>query len=331
MVSPTLKRLLRDLLWGGLAAALALFGTTGLLSLFASRPAVLNVSYDPTRELWAELNDAFARQSSETVNVRMSHGGSSSQARAIIDGLPADVATLALWSDIDALRERGMIAEGWESRFPPPWSSTIVFVVRAGNRKNIRDWPDLIRDKVTVITPNPKTSGNGRLSFLAAWGAIQTTTGSEEQARDFVRELYRHVPVLDTGARGSTLTFAQKKIGDVQLTWENEAYQQLAEAPGAFEIVYPSRSIRAEPPVAIVDRVVDRKGTRRVAEAYLRFLSTDAGQEIIGRHHFRTTNPKFATIHHEIDCFAITDIEPRGWPGVQDRFFGENGEFDRMR
>jgi sulfate transport system substrate-binding protein len=315
----------RGFLAGALVAVLLLGGTVTGLTLLGTRPALLNVSYDPTRELWVELNEAFAARNPGTLRLQMSHGGSSAQARAVLDGLRADVVTLALWSDVDALRAGGLIADGWEERYPPPYFSTIVFVVRAGNPKGIQDWPDLIREGVQVITPNPKTSGNGKLSFLAAWGAIQTTTGSEEQARDYVRALYQHVPVLDSGARSATLTFAQKKVGDVQITWENEAHLELKEYPGELEIVYPARSIRAEPPVAIVDKVVERKGTRDLAEAYLKFLYTDEGQEIIARHHYRPANAA-----KDPRLFGITDVVPGGWGAAQDKFFGSKGEYDRL-
>jgi sulfate/thiosulfate-binding protein len=317
-----------DFLRGGLLAAVLLVGSVGGLTLLGSRPALLNVSYDPTRELWQDLNEAFAAQSARDAGkplvIKVSHGGSSGQARAVIDGLQADVVTLAMWSDVDALRSRGLVADGWEHRHPLPYFSTLVFVVRAGNPKQIADWPDLIKDGVQVVTPNPKTSGNGKLSLLAAWGAILQATGSEDRARAYVRELYKHVPVLDSGARGATLTFAQKKVGDVQITWENEAHLQLQEYPGEYEIVVPSRSIKAEPPVAVVDKVVDRKGTRAVAEAYLKFLDTAAGQAIIAKHHYR---PRGSS---EAGLFKITDIEPGGWGAAQERFFGAGGEYERI-
>jgi sulfate transport system substrate-binding protein len=248
-----------------------------------ARPAdaveLLNVSYDPTRELWRDLNTAFIpRYEQETgvhLEINQSHGGSSSQARAVIEGLEADVVTLALWTDTDALRKKGLLADGWEGRLPNhslPYYSTIVFVVRKGNPKGIHDWPDLVRPGVQVITPSPKTSGNGKLSFLAAWGAALRAGGTPEQAQDYVRRLYRQAPVLDPAARGATVTFSQKKIGDVHLTWENEAHLELAEAAGELEIIYPKYSFRAEPHVAVVDQNVDRKGTRAPAEAYLKFL-----------------------------------------------------------
>ncbi len=256
---------------------------------------LLNVSYDPTRELWRDLNEAFIEhyreQTGRKLTINQSHGGSSSQARAVIEGLEADVVTLALWSDTDALRRFGLIQnERWWQRLPNnslPYYSTIVFVVRKGNPKDIYDWPDFATSGVEVITPNPKTSGNGRLSFLAAWGSVLERGGSEDDARAFVGELYARVPVLDRGAREATATFAQRKIGDVHLTWENEAHLEVAEARGQLEIVYPRFSIRAEPFVAVVDENVDANGTRAEAEAYLKFLYTPAAQEIIAQHHYR--------------------------------------------
>ncbi|HMF14958.1 MAG TPA: sulfate ABC transporter substrate-binding protein, partial [Gemmataceae bacterium] len=301
---------------------------------------LLNVSYDPTRELWRELNQAFAHdyelKSGKTVAIQQSHGGSSSQARAVVDGLMADVVTLALWSDTDVLRRKKLLAEQWEERLPHrslPYFSTIVFVVRKDNPRHIRDWPDLVQPGVGVITPNPKTSGNGKLSFLAAWGAVRQRGGSEQEAEDFVRKLYRNVLVLDTGARGSTVTFAQRNIGDVHLTWENEAHLEVQEAKGDLEIVYPPLSIKAEPHVAWVDANVERKGTREVAEAYLRFLYTDAGQDIIGKHYYRPIQPealaKYSAQFPEITLFPITAIV-RDWDDAQQRFFADQGLFDRI-
>lgn len=321
-----------DFLRGALLAAVLLIGTVGGLTLLGSRPALLNVSYDPTRELWQDLNEAFAAQhqhdTGKPLVIKMSHGGSSGQARAVIDGLQADVVTLAMWSDVDAIRARGLIEDRWEKRHKLPYFSTLVFVVRQDNPKGILDWADLIKPGVEVITPNPKTSGNGKLTFLAAWGAILQETGSEDKAREFVRELYQHVPVLDAGARGATLTFAQKKKGDVQITWENEAHLQVQEYPGQFKIVTPQRSILAEPPVAVVDKVVDRKGTRAVAEAYLKFLDTDAGQAIIAKHHYRPRGELEAALKGGL--FRIEEIVPGGWGKAQERFFGAGGEYDRM-
>ncbi len=301
---------------------------------------LLNVSYDPTRELWRDLNRHFIpRYQQETgiaLTIRQSHGGSGTQARAVIDGLEADVVTLALFSDTDAIRQKGLLSDGWVEKLPNhslPYYSTIVFVVRKGNPKSIKDWRDLVRPGVEVITPNPKTSGNGKLSFLAAWGAVLRRGGSEADARAFVNELFRHTPVLDSGARGSTTTFAQKKIGDVHLTWENEAHLEVAEARGELEIVYPPLSLKAEPYVAVVDANVDRKGTRKAAEAYLRFLYTDEAQAIIARHHYRPMNQdilkKQAPHLAAIDLFPITAVAP-GWNEAQQRFFADNGVFDRI-
>lgn len=322
-----------------------LFGSLPLL--FAGcgqRPTdtveLLNVSYDPTRELWREVNAKFVpeyqQRTGQAVLLRQSHASSGSQARAVLDGLEADVVTLALWSDTDALRVKGLIRDGWEERLPEhslPYFSTIVFVVRKDNPKGIRDWPDLVKPGVEVVTPNPKTSGNGRLSFLAAWGAVRQRGGSEEEARDFVTRLYQHTPVLDNGARGSTTTFAQKKIGDVHLTWENEAHLEVAETPGELAIVYPTGSIRAEPFVAVVDANVDRKGTRAVAEAYLRFLYTDEAQHILARHHYRPINE--AVRRHytaqlpELKLFPITAVAA-SWQDAQQKFFAHGAVFDTI-
>jgi sulfate/thiosulfate-binding protein len=329
-----------------LISALALVGVVGVgLWLLAGGNSdvdetLLNVSYDPTRELWRDLNEQFiARYQKDTgrrLEIKQSHGGSSSQARAVIDGLDADIVTLALWSDPDALRRKGLIKEGWEDRLPHralPYFSTIVFVVRKGNPKRIHDWPDLERSDIQVITPNPKTSGNGKLSFLAAWGAVLKSGGSEDRARQFVTNLYQRVPVLDTGARGSTTTFAQRNIGDVHLTWENEAHLEVREAGGQLEIVYPRRSIRAEPHVALVDANVDRKGTRAAAEAALQFLYTDEAQETFARHHCRPGNPdilkKHAAAFPDIELFAITAVA-RDWDDAQQRFFAAGGVFDAI-
>jgi sulfate/thiosulfate transport system substrate-binding protein len=301
---------------------------------------LLNASYDPTRELWRDLNAAFIplyeQQSGIRLTIRQSHGGSSTQARAIIDGLDADVATLALWSDTDALRQRGLIDSDWEKRLPDrslPYFSTIVFVVRKDNPKSIKDWSDLVRPGVTVVTPNPKTSGNGKLSFLAAWGSVLVRGGSEGEAREFVTRLYRQTPVLDSGARGATATFAHKKIGDVHLTWENEAHLEVQESRGELELVYPPQSIRAEPHVAVVDANVRRKGTAAAAEAYLRFLYTEQGQEIIARHFYRPIQPAVAQKHASelpaIDLFPITAVAA-GWDEAQEKFFAEGGIFDRI-
>ncbi len=301
---------------------------------------LLNVSYDPTRELWKDLNAAFIPKFNEThkktLKVKQSHGGSGPQARSIIDGLEADVATLALWSDVDAIHKKGLIADGWIDKFPNrslPYTSTIVFVVREGNPKNIQDWSDLVKGDVSVITPSPKTSGNGKLAFLAAWGSVIEAGGNEEQAQAFVTELYRRVPVLDTGARGSTTSFAQRGLGDVHLTWENEAHLEVQEAGGKLQIIYPKSSILAEPHVAVVDKTVDRKGTREVAEEYLKFLYTPEGQEIIAKHHYRPTDAAVLEAHRasfpEMTLFQVTKVA-ESWDAAQTRFFAEGGVFDSI-
>src|SRR5262245_16495490 len=244
---------------------------------------LLNVSYDPTRELYRAINAAFTQKHPD-VSIKQSHGGSGTQARAVVDGLEADVVTLAMYPDTNAVAKSGLLAKDWSTRLPNdslPYTSTIVFVVRKGNPKGIKDWPDIVRPGVEIVTPNPKTSGNGKLSFLAAWGSVTQRGGSEDEAKALVTTLYKHTPVLDSGARGSTTTFAQKKIGDVHLTWENEAYPEVQDSAGELEIIYPPISVLAEPPLALVDANVKRKGTRDAAEAYLKFLYTDEGQEII--------------------------------------------------
>lgn len=301
---------------------------------------LLNVSYDPTRELWKELNAAFEAQYSKdtgkTVRIKQSHASSGGQARAVIDGLEADVVSLALQSDTEQISRQGLIKEGWEERLPNrslPYTSTIVFVVRKGNPKGIKDWPDLIKSGVEVITPSPKTSGNGKLAFLAAWGSVALQGGDEKAAQEFVTELYRHVPVLDTGARGATTTFAQKGLGDVHLTWENEAHLEIHEAKGELELVYPPRSILAEPPVAVVDATVDRRGTREVAETYLKFLYTPAGQDIIAHHYYRPTDADAMTRHRdkfpELKLFPIADLV-KNWDEAQTKFFAEGALFDTI-
>jgi sulfate transport system substrate-binding protein len=320
--------------------SLASFFLTGCGPRSGDEIELLNVSYDPTRELWRDINARFIpdyeRRTGQRVVIQQSHGSSGSQARSVIDGLEADVVTLALWSDTDALRQKGLINDGWEKRLPHgslPYSSTIVFVVRAGNPKRIKDWPDLVRPGVEVITPNPKTSGNGRLSFLAAWGAARRRGGTEKEARDFVTQLYQHTVVLDNGARGSTTTFAQKKIGDVHLTWENEAHLEVAESPGELEIVYPSTSIRAEPYVAVVDANVDRKGTRAAAEAYLQFLYTADVQHILAKHHYRpideSVRKRYPRELPELDLFSISEVAA-GWEDAQQRFFANGAIFDAI-
>ena len=301
---------------------------------------LLNVSYDPTRELWRDLNATFIakylKEANAKLAIKQSHGGSSTQARAVIDGLDADVVTLAMWSDTDAIRKKGLIAENWEQRLPNrslPYVSTIVFVVRKGNPKGIKDWPDLVKPGVAIITPNPKTSGNGQLSFYTAWGSVVVRGGSREEATKYVTQLYQQVPVLDSGARGATTTFVQKRIGDVHLAWENEAHLEVREANGELELVYPPLSIRAEPHVAVVDENVDRKGTRAAAEAYLKFLYTDEAQEIIAKHYYRPSNERILKKHGAtfpaLRLFAVTDIG-KNWDDVHERLVGDGSVFDAI-
>ena len=270
---------------------------------YAAEVSLLNVSYDPTRELYQDFNKSFAAlwksKSGDDLKIKQSHGGSGKQARAVIDGLAADVVTLALAYDIDEIANRGFIAKDWQKRLPnssAPYTSTIVLLVRKGNPKNIKDWNDLARPGISVITPNPKTSGGARWNHLAAWGyALKQSGGNEKTAQEFLSKIYKNVPVLDSGARGSTTTFVERGIGDVLLTWENEALLAIKElGPEKVEIVVPSLSILAEPPVTIVDKVVDRCGTRKIAEAYLQHLYSDEGQEIAGKHDYRPTNEKIA-------------------------------------
>jgi sulfate/thiosulfate-binding protein len=298
----------------------------------------LNVSYDPTRELYRDVDAAFvqdyAARTGRRLDILQSHGGSSRQARAVMDGLPADVVTLALHTDVDALRKRGLIAEGWEQRLPNqsrPYTSTIVFVVRKGNPKGIRDWRDLVQPGVSIVTPDPKTSGNGKLSFLAAWGSVIHAGGSEAEARRFVSRLYERVATLDSGARGAATTFAEEKIGDVHLTWENEALREVADGRGELEIIYPPVSIRAEPAVAWVDANVERKHSLAAAQAYLQFLYSDRGQEIIAAHGYRPINPAVLAAHRDrfppLELFAVTAVAA-GWDDAQRKFFAEDGVFD---
>lgn len=306
----------------------------------AKSQELLNVSYDPTRELWKALNKEFIadykKQTGVTLEIKQSHAGSSSQARSVIEGLDADVVTLAMPPDTEAIAKAGLIKEGWQERLPNgalPYSSTIVFVVRKGNPKAVKDWPDLVRDDVAVITPSPKTSGNGKLSFLAGWGSVVLRGGSEKDATDYVGKLYQHVPVLDSGARAATTTFAQKKIGDVHLTWENEAFFEVKEAGGELEIVYPQISIRAEPRVALVDVNVDRKKTRDAAEAYLKFLYTPEAQEIIAQNFYRPFKPEILHKHSEsfrsVELFTIQQIAG-DWAAAEARFFADGGVFDQI-
>ena len=302
---------------------------------------LLNVSYDPTRELYQDIDAAFVNgwrsKTGQTVSIRQSHGGSGSQARSVIDGLGADVVTLALAYDIDAIAKAGLIASTWQGRLPKnsaPYTSTIVFLVRKGNPKGIRDWADLVKPGVSVITPNPKTSGGARWNYLAAWGyALRQPGGSEQSARRFMTQLFAHVPVLDSGARGATNTFVQRQIGDVLLAWENEAYLALEETKGGVEMVVPSVSILAEPPVAVVDQVVDKHGTRAVAEAYLQFLYTPEGQELAAKHHYRPRDPQVAETYADafakVQLFTI-DEAFGGWQRAQETHFADGGTFDQI-
>jgi sulfate/thiosulfate-binding protein len=292
---------------------------------------LLNVSYDPTRELYVDLDAAFAKDYEAAhhvaVTIKQSHGGSGKQARSVIDGLEADVVSLGLAGDIDAIADSGLIAKDWQARLPDhstPYTSTIVFLVRKGNPKAIHDWPDLVKDDVAVIASNPKTSGGARWAYLAAWGHGQKV-GGDAGAKLFVTQLYKHVPVLDSGARGSTTTFVERGIGDVLLSWENEAYLAKQQAPD-YEIVVPPRSILAEPPVAVVDRVAAKHGTTEVAKAYLEFLYTDAGQAIIAKHHYRPR--KGTTDLPALELFSIDDLG--GWSAVQKAHFADGGTFDQI-
>jgi sulfate transport system substrate-binding protein len=308
----------------------------------AADVTLLNVSYDPTRELYQEIDAGFARswqgKTGKTVEVQQSHGGSGKQARAVLDGLEADVVTLALAYDVDALGEGGMLPRDWQRRLPGnscPWTSTIVFLVRKGNPKGIRDWADLARPGVQVITPNPKTSGGARWSYLAAWAwALRQPGGGEAAARDFVTRLYRNVPVLDSGARGSTSTFVQRGIGDVLLAWENEAFLSIRKlGADKVEVVVPSLSILAEPPVALVDAVADRRGTRAVAQAFLEFLYTPEAQETAARHHYRPRDAevaaRYAATFPKVALVTI-DAAFGGWARAQKAHFADGGVFDQI-
>jgi len=308
----------------------------------ASDVTLLNVSYDPTRELYQDFNRAFAKQwqaqTGDKVTIRASHGGSGKQARSVIDGLDADVVTLALADDINAIAAQGkLLPADWQKRLPhnsTPYTSTIVFLVRKGNPKQVKDWDDLVKPGVAVITPNPKTSGGARWNYLAAWAFAKQKHGDDAKAREFVARLYRNVPVLDSGARGSTTTFAERGVGDVLLTWENEAFLALREFGGdRFEIVAPSLSILAEPPVAVVDRNVDRKGTRKVAEAYLKYLYSDEGQDIAGRNFYRPTDPKAAARYaKQFPQIRLVTIDGAfgGWPAATKTHFTDGAVFDQI-
>ena len=310
-------------------------------SALAADVSLLNVSYDPTRELYAEFNKAFAaayqKDTGKSIEIKQSHGGSGSQARSVIDGLQADVVTLALAYDIDAIANKGLVNKDWQKRLTQnssPYTSTIVFLVRKGNPKGIKDWDDLIKSGVQVITPNPKTSGGARWNYLAAWGYALKKYGSEDKAKKFVGDVFKNVPVLDTGARGSTVTFVERGVGDVLLAWENEAFLAVKEfGKDKFEIVAPPLSILAEPPVTIVDTVVDKKGTRAAAEAYLKYWYTKEGQDIAARNSYRPRDPEVAKKYEasfaKVDLFTIDDVFG-GWTKAQKEHFGEGGVFDQI-
>ncbi|MBA3996371.1 MAG: sulfate transporter subunit [Candidatus Accumulibacter sp.] len=304
--------------------------------------SLLNVSYDPTRELYQEFNAAFAKhwkaKNNETVSINQSHGGSGKQARAVIDGLDADVVTLALAYDVGALTSKNLIPADWQKRLPQnasPYTSTIVFLVRKGNPKQIKDWNDLVKPGVAVITPNPKTSGGARWNYLAAWAyALQQPGGNDATAKDFVGKLFRNVKVLDSGARGSTTTFTERGIGDVLLAWENEAYLAVKElGPDKFDIVTPSLSILAEPPVSVVDKVVDKRGTRKVAQAYLEYLYSPEGQEIAAKNYYRPRDAKVAAKYSKqfakVNLITIDDVFG-GWDKAQKAHFSDGGSFDQI-
>ncbi|WP_148714209.1 sulfate ABC transporter substrate-binding protein [Chitinolyticbacter meiyuanensis] len=323
-----------------LAVTLALTAASG----WAASVELLNVSYDPTRELYQDYNKAFSaywkKKTGDDVTVRQSHGGSGKQARSVLDGLEADVVTLALAYDIDELNEKGkLLTPDWQKKLPDnasPYTSTIVFLVRKGNPKNIKDWNDLIRADVKVITPNPKTSGGARWNYLAAWGyALKQPGGNDAKAREFVQKIFKNVPVLDTGARGSTVTFTQRGQGDVLLAWENEAVLSVKEfGPDKFDIVAPSLSIKAEPPVAVVDKVVDKKGTRKVAEEYLKYLYSPEGQEIAAKNYYRPIDKaiyaKYAKQFPNVKLFDIDDLFG-GWGKAQKTHFSDGGVFDQIQ
>jgi len=327
-------------LWVALSLIFAL-SVQGLAQ--SGNVTLLNVSYDPTRELYQDFNAAFAKywkaKTGQTVTVEQSHGGSAKQARAVIDGLQADVVTLALAYDIDAISEHaGLLPADWQKRLPEnstPYTSTIVFLVRKGNPKHIKDWDDLVKPGISVITPNPKTSGGARWNYLAAWAyALNQPGGNEEKAKDFVKRLYKNVPVLDSGARGSTTTFVQREIGDVLIAWENEAFLSIKElGPDKVEIVVPSISILAEPPVAVVDKVVDKKGTRPVAEAYLKYLYTPEGQEIAAKNYYRprmeSVAKKYASTFPKLKLVTVDGVFG-GWQKAQKKFFVDGGIFDQI-
>jgi sulfate transport system substrate-binding protein len=324
-----------------LSQAILLSGAL-ITSAYAAEVQLLNVSYDPTRELYQEFNKAFAKhwkqKTGDDVTIKQSHGGSGKQARSVIDGLNADVVTLALAYDIDEIADRGLLAKDWQKRLThnsSPYTSTIVFLVRKGNPKGIKDWNDLAKPGVSVITPNPKTSGGARWNYLAAWGyAVKQPGGNDAKAKEFVNKIFKNVPVLDSGARGSTTTFVERGIGDVLIAWENEAVLAIKElGPDKFEIVAPSLSILAEPPVAVVDKNADKKGTRKVAEGYLQYLYTEEGQEIAAQNYYRPTSEKvakkYAAQFPKVKLFTI-DEAFGGWTKAQKTHFADGGTFDQI-
>ncbi|WP_413706700.1 sulfate ABC transporter substrate-binding protein [Ralstonia sp. Ralssp110] len=330
--------MIRKFVFNTIAAAIVAGGTMGA----HAATTLLNVSYDPTRELYKEINTEFAKkwkaETGEDITLRASHGGSGKQARSVIDGLDADVVTLALGYDIDAIAEKGLTGKDWQKRLPhnaSPYTSTIVFLVRKGNPKGIKDWNDLVKPGIAVITPNPKTSGGARWNYLAAWAyALKQPGGSDATAKDFVQKLYKNVPVLDSGARGATTTFTERGIGDVLIAWEDEALLAArVEGKDKFDVVVPSISILAEPPVAVVDKVADKKGTRKAAEAYLKFLYTPQGQEIGAKNFYRPTDPAVAKKHEsEFPKVKLVTIDDTfgGWQKAQKTHFADGGQFDQL-
>lgn len=325
-----------------LSSIAVLVATLSVGQVVSANSTLLNVSYDPTRELYQEYDAAFAKywktKTGETVSIKQSHGGSGKQARAVIDGLDADVVTLALAYDIDAIAEKGTLNKDWQARLPhnsSPYTSTYIFVVRKGNPKGIKDWSDLVKPGVSIVTANPKTSGGARWAYLAAWGyELKRSNGNEARAKEFVGQLFKNVPVLDSGARGSTVTFAERGIGDVLLAWENEAYLTLKEfGSDKFEIVYPPVSILAEPPVAVVDKIVDKRGTRKLAQTYLEYLYTAEGQDIAARNFYRPIDQKvlakYAKQFPKVNLFTINDVFG-GWQKAQKVHFADNGVFDQI-
>jgi sulfate transport system substrate-binding protein len=336
-----MRRILTAIFLAGALAGCG--GAPGNSQPASAKPAaeLLNVSYDPTRELYQDFNGEFAKywkaKGGQDVTVKQSHGGSGAQARSVIDGLEADVVTLALAYDIDAIAQAGLTAADWQKRLPQnssPYTSTIVFLVRKGNPKGIKDWDDLVRPGIGIIPANPKTSGGARWTYLAAYGqALLSNKGDDAKARDYITKFYKNAPVLDSGARGATTTFVERGIGDVLVGWENEAYLAVDEAKGQFDIVVPSSSILAEPPVAVVDKVVDRKGTRALAEAYLQHLYSPEGQEIAAKHHYRPRDAevaaKYANNFAKVTLFTIDQLFG-GWQNAQKTHFADKGTFDQI-